>query len=341
MQVKPVKKKAGKFWLYGPTILLILLAVGWSAGWFYLRDKAVETLDRQIAREGAMGRNWTCANRSIGGFPFRYELNCEPLLLRNGPVSFQFGKTSFISQVYDPKHVIIVSSGPLRAGDGTMSIAADWQALEASIILDGTRPEQISVSLTKPSFTVTDHTLTEPVAFSSDGADFHLRPTPGSPETDNSFDLAFNSAGTVIPMLNAWMGDNEPVDISSEITVTKFEALKGRSIPEVLEAWRSGGGLLKIEKLHTMKGLRALNFRGYGGIDLLHRAEAKLELSQANYSDLMARLLSSDRSSEPLRPVSPGAANSLLVPLPQVQLKNGKVYVGPLAIPGVRLPALY
>ena len=76
----PVRRH-GRFWLYAPFVLLALLAAGWSGIWGFARSKVDQELDAGLAREVRAGRNWTCRDRNVGGYPFRIEVRCASLTL--------------------------------------------------------------------------------------------------------------------------------------------------------------------------------------------------------------------------------------------------------------------
>ena len=48
--------RGSRFGLFLPFILLAVVAVLWSAGWFYLRDRAGREIDAWLTREAAAGR---------------------------------------------------------------------------------------------------------------------------------------------------------------------------------------------------------------------------------------------------------------------------------------------
>ncbi len=78
--------------LFAPFALLVLLGLAWSAGWFWLRGKAEGEIDGWFAREAQAGRQWTCQDRSLTGFPFRFELRCASLSFARSDVRFTTGR---------------------------------------------------------------------------------------------------------------------------------------------------------------------------------------------------------------------------------------------------------
>src|SRR4029453_19563662 len=62
--------------LFLPFILVVLLAVGGTAVWFYAGGRAQEEIAAWRAREAKAGRTQDCASQSIAGYPFRIEVRC-------------------------------------------------------------------------------------------------------------------------------------------------------------------------------------------------------------------------------------------------------------------------
>ena len=77
--VPPAGRRRGRAGLFLPYILLAIVVVAWSGGWFWIRGRAEREMDAWMAREAAAGRTWTCQDRSVTGYPFRIELRCASL----------------------------------------------------------------------------------------------------------------------------------------------------------------------------------------------------------------------------------------------------------------------
>ena len=45
--------------------------------WYYAAGKAEAAIDGWRAREAKAGRIYTCGSQTIGGYPFRIEVNCD------------------------------------------------------------------------------------------------------------------------------------------------------------------------------------------------------------------------------------------------------------------------
>ncbi|NBS02443.1 MAG: DUF2125 domain-containing protein, partial [Rhizobiales bacterium] len=99
-----------------PLVLVGLLAAGWSAFWYQQVGKFETRLDELIEREASLGKQWTCAQRKIGGFPFRLEATCgaTSLVLKDAGLSLGIGTVRAVAQAYDPSLMIIEADGPMQ-----------------------------------------------------------------------------------------------------------------------------------------------------------------------------------------------------------------------------------
>ncbi len=131
----PAKRRR---WLIAlPAVALLLAAAGWSVAWFYAAGRAQTEIDAWIAREATEGRNWSCASRELGGFPFRFELICaEPTVsfAGAGQWSARMGRAHAVAQVWNPSHIIAEFQAPATLTEATSGrqVVANWSLLQVS-----------------------------------------------------------------------------------------------------------------------------------------------------------------------------------------------------------------
>src|SRR5712675_219439 len=115
MSERALAPRKQKLWrLFMMPVLLLVAAIAWSAFWFYAASKVDETVDAWRAREAKSGRVYDCANRSVAGFPFRFEVRCSgaSVALRSQTagapqtVTARLSDILVVAQVYDPKLLI-------------------------------------------------------------------------------------------------------------------------------------------------------------------------------------------------------------------------------------------
>jgi hypothetical protein len=347
-----VPARASRFRLYLPFGLLALLALGWSIGWFVMRGRIVAGMDEWLAAEAAAGRRWTCRDRSIGGYPFRLELSCASLSFQRADATAHLGRVLAVAQVYNPKHIIIEAQGPLRVTSAATNAEAEWRALRASVVFTSAALGRLAVAAEEPVLRMTGPT-TGRVDLSARTLQLHARPDPADA---TSAELALAAAGAVVPGLDALIGGAEPADLDVAARVTKTADLPARPVAGELERWRLAGGEVQVSRANLVKGPRRVQAQGSGGLDEAHRPRGQVQASALGIEGLLGRfvgdkaglagsLLGALFGPPPAEIRQPQGAQDpnapRLKPLPPLRFENGRMYVGPLAVPGVRLPPLY
>lgn len=340
--------RRSRFWLYAPFVLLLLLAIAWSIAWFVIRNRTAEALDGWIAAEARAGREWTCTDRRIAGYPFRIEVICNALDLKRGAVSASFGRTEAVAQVYQPRRIITEVAGPLRVTDGTVTVQGSWDLLQASINASPTGVQRVSVAANTPKVTVTGLPAGE-LTGSGKRLELHVRPNP-SRSADQARDVAASVTEARIPLLDALIGGAEATNLNADVTVTQADGFKGGTIAEEMELWRKAGGKLDILMLAATKGTRQIETKGELRLDEQHRPAGQLNVAAAGLDGLLGNLTGGRLGGNllgmllgqgPRANAAQPNAKPQLASLPPLRLENGLLAMGPFVIPNVRLQPLY
>src|SRR4051794_22128495 len=106
----PAPRKQKLWRLFLMPVLVLVAALGWSAFWFYAASQVDAGVEAWRAREAKSGRVYDCGQRSLGGFPFRFEVTCSGAGVRlvsqtagsAQPVTARLGRILVVAQVYDP-----------------------------------------------------------------------------------------------------------------------------------------------------------------------------------------------------------------------------------------------
>jgi hypothetical protein len=339
------ERRHSRFWLYTPFILLLLVAIAWSVAWWVIRDRATNSLDAWLATEARAGRQWTCTDRQVGGYPFRVLVACNSLTLKQGPVTASLGRVTSMSQVYQPAFVITEIEGPLRVSDGRTTLEGTWDLLQSSLHASPRGLQRFSLVAESPRVTVTGMGA-EDVVSNARHLEFHVRPNPAR-AADKAFDTALIVREAQIPLLDHLVGGAEPADFSLDATVTQAEGFRARPVGLELERWRKAGGALEILMLSINKGPRRAEAKGEITLDDWHRPTGQLDVSAAGLDGLLGNVVGGRLGGALLGALfgqAPGgkpAAQPTLVPLPPLRLDNGKLAMGPFVIPGIRFAPLY
>ncbi|MDJ1157441.1 DUF2125 domain-containing protein [Chelatococcus sp. SYSU_G07232] len=348
-------RRHSRWGLFLPFILLVLIAAGWSAFWFVARERTTAALDQWVAREAEHGRRWTCPARTVGGFPFRFELTCDNPSFSGttaqGPVEGSLKRFLAVAQVYRPNHVIAEAEGPLvvrAVGDGR-SLELNWRSLDASIILPGGRLERASLVIEAPALRATLAADNDALVSFASRLEAHLRRDPARPEGDKAYDVAVSLNQAVVPPLDDFLGSSEAADLDARAVVTQAEAFGVRPRAEELEAWRLAGGRLELSSVTLVKGATRIEARGTLGLDEQHRPSGQVDAAVAGLDGLLARFgikvrgdLSglitgglerlAGRQPAPLAGDGAVKAGPKLTSLPPVRIDNGRITVGPFPV---------
>jgi hypothetical protein len=142
------------------TILLFIvlaLVAGWTGFWKFASGKAQETIEGWRAREAKAGRLYNCGSQTVGGYPFRIEVNCEraSALFRSNqpPIELKASSLVVLAQVYQPGLLISEYHGPLTIGEpGKLpDIVADWKLAQSSVRGTPAAPSRASLVLEQPA----------------------------------------------------------------------------------------------------------------------------------------------------------------------------------------------
>ncbi|KQP77589.1 hypothetical protein ASF60_06310 [Methylobacterium sp. Leaf113] len=345
--------------LFLPYILLAVLVTAWSLGWFYIRHRAATEMDAWLAREAADGRNWTCADRSITGYPFRIELRCASLAFDRSDSRFTLGPVTAVVQVYQPRQGILEVGGPFHVEQGDLTADATWTSLEGSFhgASDGFVRASLVANDAKGSVRGAG---ADPIDFDTGHLEFHARPTPGRFASEGAVDTSLRVNRIRLPLADAALGNVDPADLALDATVNRATALGTGTVARELEDWRAAGGSLDLALLSLAKGDRRLQAKGRLDLDAQHRPQGQLDLRAAGVEALVGQVMGQRFGAEKGaligslvgqlmgRRTTPSAeagvaasADDALKPLPPLRLGDGRVTLGPFPIPGVQLPPLY
>jgi hypothetical protein len=125
--------------MFYPLAGMILLSLVWCSYWFIAFSAAKELIQAKRLEFTAKGMELTCDRESWGGFPFRFEFQCETATLQVIHTEIRTTKVLAIAQAYNPLHIIVLVDGPTSIDRTTVihdralisltvSLDKDWDA---------------------------------------------------------------------------------------------------------------------------------------------------------------------------------------------------------------------
>ncbi|HEX6858825.1 MAG TPA: DUF2125 domain-containing protein [Caulobacteraceae bacterium] len=275
--------------LYIPFVLLAILAVAWSLGWFWLRGETRARMDAGVAELRAQGYTVSWRDRTLGGFPFRMDVNLTDFHIAE-PSGWGVRAPQIRSEAYAyaldhwvavaPKGVVLDRpiGGPL---------VIKGEALRASLTgLDRTPPR---VAVEGANLTFTPTAGGQPFLLRSAGRlVLHLRP---GPQDQGAILMRVEDAKANLPGLLARVADDDPVEMNVELIFNKASALQGQNWRTMASRWSSAGGTVTVQNASLKVGGAVLAAHG-GALSIGPdgRAEGGLDLDLAKAGDTLSDL---------------------------------------------------
>ena len=347
----PPKPKRWK--LYLPFVALAVVALGWSAFWKVAAGMTESGLDDWFAQERAQGRDWTCPNRSVGGYPFRLEVRCAAPTFtgRIGAVAGagSVGDVLVAAHLYNPSLVLAEVGSPLafKAQDASLDLSLAWTRLQASHRVRKGGLERDSLEIEGLVLRLGGRGLPT-IAAKAEGFEVHLRPNPDRASAVSAMDLALRLSKLEAPALDGLSGYAGPLDAVFAATILQTEALRGGDLAQSLEQWRQAGGNVEIREFKLAKGEALVEANGALEIDAAHRLAGRIELQMTGLGPLLQRFGVSPGNAAiggllggllggraPSAPAQANGKGALRLPL---DLNQGRAMIGPMRLPVVLNP---
>jgi hypothetical protein len=315
--------------LYLPFIILGTLAAIWSGIWYYAASKTENVIADTLIKEATHGREWTCPNRRVSGFPFRIEVSCDAptfITKQEGKAgSGNLGGLSVQARIVDPTRAIATLKSPLtfEAQGGTINIA--WA--DAKTSLSGSSNSFNDFSLDMSQVTISIKTPNgENIVAGANRININLAQDASDTPLSAPFKLLTKLEGVTFAPLDALAGNSQPLNLELQLLATHVPLKPNSDWKLALDAWRGAGGNLTIALLDLNKGIIHIDTKGDLMLDDAHKLSGKLSSNFKGLNKLLENMN--------LNALSGFANNSVTL-----NFRNGKIMLGP--IPVGNLQALY
>ena len=276
-----------RHWLIAiPLVIVVALGVAWTALWFYAAGEAETRLNDWQEQQAKGGRVFTCASRSVGGYPFRIEVRCAgaaaELKDAQPPIAIKLKEILAVAQVWDPKLIIAEFTGPLTAGDvgGAPYVTATWGVAQASVRGTPKTPERASVVVDGLRLDGAQGNL-----FDSKRAEFHARVQYGSWPHNPAVDIVVKLGSAAAPAVHALAAQAFDADILAVLHGIKDLAPK--PMPARLREWQAAGGRLEIQNARLAQAESLANATGTLALTQEGRLDGTLRLTVAGIERFM------------------------------------------------------
>ncbi|WP_305986690.1 DUF2125 domain-containing protein [Roseibium sp. MMSF_3544] len=185
-QNKPAKSSRRRYIIL--LCIIFLVIAGWSGAWMFGRSILSDQLDQQLQAMARGGVDVSCADLSIGGYPFRYEVYCRDLVSRDQTgAAGSLGALNAVALIYNPRHIIFEAHAPASVAEPLSGLLGEmkWETARASVKFSDAALGALDAVLQKPEAAVENSVSSG--LFSADKAELHLRKTPDQADAVDGF----------------------------------------------------------------------------------------------------------------------------------------------------------
>jgi hypothetical protein len=278
--------------IFLPFGLLVVLALAWSAFWYYAAGAAQTAIAGWREREAKLGRIFDCGSQTIGGYPFRVEVRCaEPTAeLRNlpAPMAFKAKDALVTAQIYQPTLLIGEFTGPLAFGDPGRSpdFIANWSLAQSSVRGTANAPEQVAIVFDAAAVERIRQEGNWPLA-SAKRFELHGRRT-GPSGNRPIIDLALRLVAGALPILHA--AASEPFDAEITAALHGLQDFSPKPWPVRFRELQAADGRIEIKHARLQQGDTIAVGSGVLGLSRDGRLDGQLQLTVAGLEHFLPKL---------------------------------------------------
>ena len=269
------------------------LGGGWSGLWYYAAGKAKAEMDAWRAREAAAGRIYDCGAQSIGGFPFRFEVNCDraSALFRSNqpPVEIKTAGMLAAAQIYQPSLLISEFKGPLTvaAPGQPPSIIANWKLGQTSVHNTALSPDRVSLVFNSPVVDRVNGGLQQNL-LSAKRIELHARIVEGSAARNPVIEMVLRLTAGSAPGLHP--AAVAPIDAEITGVLRGLNNLSPMPLPERLRQLQAAGGRIDITAARVRQGETLAIGSGTVSLNNAGRLEGQLRVTVAGLEPFLSAI---------------------------------------------------
>jgi hypothetical protein len=281
-------------WYYVATLVLFVALIGgWSWLWY---DTAVRTsvaIEGWRVREAKSGRLYTCGSESIGGYPFRIEVNCDrasALISSNqAPVEIKAGGILIAAQIYQRDLLISELRGPLTIAEPgrAPNIVVNWKLAQSSVRGTPAAPQRVALVFDQP---VIDRVTggVEQKLLQAKHAEIHGRIAEGSAANRPVIEIALQLDQASAPGLHPAVA--QPIDADVIAVLRGLNDFSPKPWPQRFREMQAAGGRIDISQARVQQGETIAVGGGSLSLNANGRLEGQLRVTIAGLEPFLAAI---------------------------------------------------
>jgi hypothetical protein len=277
----------------GTVVLFFALIGGWSWFWHYAAGKAEVAIEGWRAREAKSGRVYKCGSQSIGGYPFRFEVDCEKAsaLLRSNqpPIEIKTGGMLIAAQVYQPNLLITEFHGPLTIAEPGKppTIVANWKLAQSSVRGTPQAPERVSLVFDGPVVDRINGGARENLLHAKH-IEIHGRIVEGSVTDHPVIEVVTRLTRAAAPTLHP--AASHPLDADVDALLRGLNDFSPKPWPARFREIQAAGGRIDITQARVQQGDTIVVGSGTLSLNANGRLDGQLRVTGAGLEAFLASL---------------------------------------------------
>ncbi len=272
-------------------ILVALLFGGWSGFWYYAAGKIETTIEGWRAREAKSGRVYACGSQTVGGYPFRFELNCDDAsaVFSQPPVELKSRGILVAAQVYQPTLLISEFHGPLTVATPGQppDIVVNWKLAQSSLSGTPAAPERVSLAVDLPA--VDRMSGGSQVALlRAKHLELHGRIAEGSVRDHPVVEAVLRLNGATAPELHQAMAN--PLDADIDAVLRGLTDFAPKPWTERFREIQAAGGGIEITQARVQQGDTIAVGNGTLSLNANGRLEGQLRVTVVGLEPFLAAI---------------------------------------------------
>jgi hypothetical protein len=268
--------------------VLVLVAGGWSAFWYYGAGKVETTIAGWKEREARAGRIYTCATQSIGGFPFGIEVLCADfgaeIKSAQPPLAVKARDLRVTARVYEPTVLTTEFTGPLTIAEPGQppGLVANWRYAQSQMHGLPIAPESTTVVVEQPTL---ERAADRQMLFKATRLDLKGRMLEGSARSNPVIEIAIKLAQASAPTTHAVL--EQPLDADIIAVLRGLKDFGPKPWPERFREIQASGGRIEIVNARLQQGEAIAVANGALGLTPNGRLTGQLRVTVANLDRLL------------------------------------------------------
>lgn len=288
----PARRRYGR--RYAILVLaLVVLVGGWIGFWYYAAGQVQVLLDGWRAREAKAGRIYECGSQSVGGFPFRFEVDCgraSAVFRGMGlPLTIEAGHVLVVAQVYQPTLLIGEYTGPLTIAEPgrAPNILVNWRLAQSSLRGTPAAPERAALVLDDPVIERVNGTSRQDL-MRAKHVELHGRIVEGAVDTKPVIELALELDQASLPATHR--AARVPFNANIIISLRGLSDFSPKPWPARFREIQAAGGRIEINEMRLQQGETLAVGAGSLALNAKGRLQGELHMTIAGIEPFLAAI---------------------------------------------------